>query len=44
MTEIILTQGQAAEMGFLLRVHGVTLDNKVRRCEICKALNVEPLL
>jgi len=31
-------------MGFLRRVHGVTLRDKVRSCEIRKALNVEPLL
>jgi len=44
MTEITLSQGQAAEMGFLGRVHGVTLRDKVRSCEIRRALNVEPLL
>jgi len=31
-------------MEFLRRVHGVTLRDKVRSCEIRKALNVEPLL
>jgi len=45
MTERILSQGQAADMGFLRRVHaGVTLRDKVRSCEIRRALNVEPLL
>jgi len=41
MTEIILSQVQAAEMGFLRRVHGVTLRDKVRSYEIRRALNVE---
>ena len=31
-------------MGFLRNVHGVTLRNKVRNCEISKVLKVEPLL
>jgi len=34
---------QAAEMGFLRRVHGVTFRDKVRSCKICKALYVEPI-
>jgi len=42
--EGILSQVQAAEMGFLRRVHGVTLRDKVRSCELLKALNIEPLL
>ena len=44
MTERILSQVQQVEMGILRRVHGVTLLEKVRSCEIRKALNVEPLL
>jgi len=40
----ILSQVQAAEMGFLRRVHCVTLCDEVRRCEIRKAPNVEPLV
>jgi len=44
MTEGMLYQVQAAEMEALRRVHGVTLVNKVRSCEICKALNLEPHL
>ena len=40
-TEIILSQVQAAEMGFLRRVHGVALRDKVGSCEIRRALNVE---
>jgi len=44
MTERVLFQVQAAEMGFLRRFHGVTLCDKVGNCEIRKALNVEPLL
>jgi len=35
---------QAAELGFLRRVHGVTPCDKVGSCEIRKALSVEPLL
>ena len=41
VTEIILSQGQAAKMGFLRRAHGVTLPDKVRSCEIRGALKVE---
>jgi len=44
MTEGVISQVQAAEMGFLRRVHGVTLGNTVRSCEIRETLNVEPLL
>jgi len=40
----ILQQMQGAAVGFLRRVHGVTLRDKLRNCEIRKALNVEPLL
>jgi len=35
--------GQAAKLGFLRRVRGVTLRDKVRSCEILTTLNVEPL-
>ena len=35
---------QTTQMGFLRRVHSVTLLDKVCSCEICKALNVEPLV
>jgi len=44
MTERVLFQLQATEMGFLRRVHDVTLRDKVRSCEIRKALNVVTLL
>ena len=44
MTERMLFQVQAAEMGFLRRVYDVTLRNKVRSCEIRKALKIESLL
>ena len=44
MTAKISSQEQLAEIGFLRRVHGVTLHDKLRSCEICRALNVEPLL
>jgi len=37
MTEKILSQVQAAEMGILRRVHGVTFRDKVRSCETRKS-------
>jgi len=37
MTERVLFQLQAVEMGFLRRVHGVTAREKVRSCESRKA-------
>jgi len=40
MTEKLLSQ-VAAETGCLRRVHAVTLSDKVRSCEIRRALNVE---
>jgi len=47
MTEIILTQVQAPEMGFLRRVHGVTQRRtEVRWCqrqETCLAPHVRTL-
>jgi len=42
-TERILSQEQAAKIGFLRRVQGALRD-KVHRFEICKAQNVKPLL
>jgi len=44
MTVRILSQVQVVGMGFLQRVHGVTLRDNVRSCEMCNTLNVEPLL
>jgi len=44
MTETMLSQVQVAEMGFLRRVHRMTLIDQVRICKIRKTLNVEPLL
>ena len=44
LAERVQSQVQAAVMGFLRRVHFVALRNKVRNCEIRKALKVEPLL
>jgi len=44
MTEIILSQVKAAEMRFLRRLCVVTLRDKLRSCEMRRALNVEPLL
>jgi len=37
-------QVRIANMGFLRRVHCVTLRDKVHICEICKAPNDNPLL
>jgi len=34
---------QAAEKGYLRKVHGVKLRDKARDCEIHEALNVESL-
>jgi len=44
MTERILSQAQAAEIGYLRGIHGVTLLDKARRCEFYKARNVKLLL
>ena len=44
MTGRLLSQVQAAEMGFLQRSHGVTIRDKVGNSETRKTLNVEPLL
>ena len=41
MTERVLSQVQATETGYLPRVHGATLHNKVRSCEFHKTWNVE---
>jgi len=43
MTERVLSHVQAAEIGFLRRVHA-TFRDKVRSCEFCKTLNMGPLL
>ena len=40
----VLSQVLVAEIKYLRRVHGVTLRDKVRRCEIRKVLKVESLL
>ena len=44
MTERTRSQIQAAEMGFLRRVAGVSLRDKVRSSVIPEGLGVEPLL
>ena len=44
MTERVISRVQVAEMGFLRRVHSMTLRDKESCCEIRKSLNVEPLL
>ncbi len=36
-------QIQAAKMGFLRRVAGISLRDKVRSSDICKGLGVEPI-
>jgi len=36
MTEKVLSQAQAAEMGYMPRVRGVTVHDKARSCEIRK--------
>ena len=43
MTERVQSQVQASEMRFLRKIEKVTLFNKVRRSEIQKFLNIEPL-
>jgi len=40
ITERVLSQVQAVEMRFLPRVHGVTLCDKVRNCEILQSLQI----
>ena len=44
MAERVLSQVQAAQMGFLRRVHGVTLRDKVRSSEFPKTLNIDQFL
>ena len=44
ITEIILSQVQAAVIVILRSIHCATLCDKVRSCKIRRALNVEPLL
>jgi len=39
-----IISGEAVEIGFLRRVHGVTFPDKVGSCEIPRTLNVEPVL
>jgi len=41
MAQRVVSRVQAAVMGMLQRVHGVTLRDKVCSCEIRKTLNVE---
>jgi len=42
MTETILSQVKAAEMGFMRRVHGLTLRWYVGSCEIHQIMITEP--
>ena len=39
-----VTRVQAAEMGFLQKVRGLSLLNKVKTTDIRQSLNIEPLL
>jgi len=39
----VISPEQAVEIRYLQRVHRMALLNKVRKCEICEALNVEAL-
>jgi len=41
MTEIMLSQVETTDMGFLWRVQGATRSDKLRSCDIRKAVNVE---
>jgi len=44
MNERIQSQVQATKIVLLRKVHAITLRDKVRSCEIPKALNIEPHL
>jgi len=44
MTEKILSQVQTTQMGFLRKIHSVTLRDQGRNCNIRTALTVESLL
>ena len=44
MNERVGSRVQAAEMGFLQKVRGLSLLDKVKTTEIHQSLNIEPLL
>ena len=44
MNEKVRSKVQAAEMGFLQRISGLTLLDKVKSADICESLNIESLL
>ena len=44
MNERMRSRVQTAEMGFLRRISGLTLLNKVNSADICESLNIELLL
>ena len=44
MTERVRSRVQAAEMGFLRKVSGLSLLDKVKSTDICQSLDIEPLL
>ena len=44
MNKKVRSRAQAAEMGFLRRISGLILLNKVKSADICETLNIESLL
>ena len=44
MNEKVRSRVQAAEMGFLRRISGLTLSDKVKSADIRESLNIEALL
>ena len=44
MNEEVRSRVQAAEMGFLRRINGLTLLDKVKSAVICESLNIELVL
>ena len=44
INEKVKSGAQAAEMGFVRRISGLTLLNKVKSADICESLNVKSLL
>ena len=44
MNEKVRSRVQAAEMGFLQRISGLTLLDKIKSADICESLNIKSLL
>ena len=44
MNEKVRSRVQEAEMGFLRRISGLTLLDKVKSTDICECLSIESLL